>query len=64
MLGINQEGDPMTIVVKCKEDTDELEAGVPYEVLDERSWGYRLWTGAVAAWFRKDMFFKPQVLAA
>lgn len=49
----------MMTIVKCKEDTAALMAGEPYQVLDERSWGYRLLVGKVTAWFRKDLFFKP-----
>jgi len=52
----------MTTVVTCKHDTEELIANTPYEVLDEREWGYRLLVGKVAQWFRKDMFFKPRVV--
>jgi hypothetical protein len=52
----------MTLVVTCKHDTDELVASIPYEVLDERAWGYRLLVGRVSQWFRKDMFFKPRVV--
>jgi hypothetical protein len=53
----------MTLVVTCKHDTEELEANIPYEVLDERAWGYRLLVGRVAQWFRKDMFFKPRMVS-
>ena len=53
----------MARVVSCKHDTEELEAHTPYEVLDEKPYGYRILVGRVAQWFRKDIFFAPRVVA-
>lgn len=53
----------MARVVTCKHDTEELEAHTPYELLDEKPYGYRILVGRVAQWFRKDIFFAPRVVA-
>lgn len=49
----------MMTTVMCREDTASLMSGIPYQVLDERGWGYRLRVGRATAWYPKDKFLKP-----
>jgi hypothetical protein len=50
--------------ITCKKETDELSYGTTYEVLDARSWGFRIQPKPKAppAWYDRELFSAPRII--